>query len=127
MTARALLILLAVAAATACGAQSSGATGASGLAGVVRISPASPVCRAGTTCARPAKRFRLVFSRNGRSTVVTTDSHGRYRVKLDRGRYVVRAAMGRNTGPKQGLLPTRVTVPRGRFATRDFTYDSGIR
>jgi hypothetical protein len=125
--ARALTLLLAVAAATACGAQSSGAAGASGLAGVVRISPATPVCRTGKTCSRAAKGFRLVFSRNGRDTVVVTDEHGRYRVKLDRGRYVVHAATGRSTGPKQGLQPAVVNVPRGRFATRDFTYDSGIR
>jgi hypothetical protein len=112
---RALTILAALLAATACGAQSSGAAAASGLAGVVRISPASPVCRTGTSCSRPAKYFRLVFSRNGRSA------------KLERGRYVVRAARGRNTGPKQGVQPSTVTVPRGRFAKRDFTYDSGIR
>ena len=127
MITRALTILAALLAATACGAQSSGAAGASGLAGVVRISPASPVCRTGTSCSRPAKHFRLVFSRNGRSTVVVTDAHGRYRVKLEPGRYVVRAARGRNTGPKQGLQPSTVTVPRGRFAKRNFTYDSGIR
>jgi hypothetical protein len=125
--ARALLIVAAVSAATACGAQSSGATGASGLAGVVRISPAVPVCRIGKSCSRPAKGFRLVFSRNGRQTVVTTDSHGRYRVKLDRGRYVVHAATRPNTAPRHGLQPSRVTVPRGRVARRDFTYDSGIR
>ena len=127
MTARILPILVAVAAVTACGAQSSGAAGASGLEGVVRISPASPVCRTGKSCARPAKHFRLVFARNGRNTVAVTDSHGRYRVKLDRGGYVVRAAMGRNAAPKQGLQPKRVTVPRGRVAKRDFTYDPGIR
>jgi hypothetical protein len=125
--ARALLILLAVAAATACGAQSSGSAGASGLAGIVRISPASPVCRTGTSCTRPAKRFRLLFSRNGRTVTAVTDEHGRYRVKLDRGRYAVRPGSGRNTGPKQGLEPARVMVPRGRFATRDFIYDAGIR
>jgi hypothetical protein len=125
--ARALLILVAVATATACGAQSSGGAGASGLAGVVRISPATPVCRTGTSCSRPAKRFRLVFSRNGRSVMATTDSHGRYQVKLERGRYSVRAASGRKVGPKQALQPTKVMVPRGRFAKRDFTYDAGIR
>jgi hypothetical protein len=91
----------------------------------VQIAPASPVCRTGTSCSRAARRFRLVFSRNGRSVTVTTDAHGRYRVTLERGRYLVRA--GRNTGPKQGLQPAVVTVPRGRFARRDFIYDSGIR
>jgi hypothetical protein len=124
---RALPILIAALAAAGCGAQSSGSAGASGVAGLVHISPASPVCRAGSACSRPAKHFRLVFSRNGRSVVATTDAKGRYRVKLDRGRYAVRAASGRNTGPKQGLQPSTVTVPRGRFAERDFIYDAGIR
>jgi len=119
--------LIAVAAAAACGSQPSSGTGGSGVFGTVQISPASPVCRAGTTCTRPARRFRLVFSRNGRSVTVTTDAQGRYRVALERGRYSVRPASGRNTGPKQGLEPTAVTVPRGRFARRDFIYDTGIR
>jgi hypothetical protein len=125
--ARALPILIAVVAAAGCGAQSSGAAGASGVVGVVRIAPATPVCGNGTSCARPAKRFRLVFSRNGRSVIAITDAKGRYRVKLERGRYAVRAATGRNTGPKQGLQPGMVTVPRGRFVKRDFIYDAGIR
>ena len=127
MILRALLMLVAVATATACGAQSSGGAGASGVAGVVVISPATPVCASGTSCTRPAKRFRLAFSRNGESVVTTTDSRGRYRVKLERGRYSVRPVNGRNTGRKQGLQPSTVTVPRGRFAKRDFTYDTGIR
>lgn len=126
MIVRASSILIAVVAA-GCGAQSSGSAGASGVAGIVRISPASPVCRTGSTCSRPAKHFRLVFSRDGHSVVATTDAKGRYRVKLERGRYAVRAASGRNTGPKQGLQPSTVTVPRGRFAEQAFIYDAGIR
>jgi hypothetical protein len=118
--------LIAVAAAAACGSQSSSGTGGSGVFGTVQISPASPVCRTGTSCSRAAKRFRLVFSRNGRSVTVTTDAHGRYRVTLERGRYSVRPAV-RPTNPKQGLQPAAVTVPRGRFVKRDLTYDSGIR
>ena len=122
-----LVGLIAVVTAAACGSQSSSGTGGSGVFGTVRIAPAAPVCRTGTSCSRAARRFRLVFSRNGRSVTVTTDAHGRYRVTLERGRYVVRPAAGRNTGPKQGLQPAVVTVPRGRFARRDFIYDSGIR
>ena len=111
----------------ACGSGPPAAGGSEGLAGTVYVSPATPVCRSGTSCSRPAKRFRLVFSRNGRSVIATTDSRGRYRVKLERGRYSVRPANRSKTGPKQGLQPSSVAVPRGRFAERDFTYDTGIR
>jgi hypothetical protein len=121
------LLIAAVFVTAACGAQSSGSAGGSGLYGSVRISPASPVCGANSACTRPARGFRLVFSRNGKTVAsAKTDREGRYRVQLGRGRYVVRA--GRvAVSPKSGLVPRQVTVPSGRFAKRDFVYDSGIR
>jgi hypothetical protein len=122
-----LVGLIALVTAAACGSQSSSGTGGSGIFGTVRISSAAPVCRTGTTCSRPAKRFRIAFTRNGRSVTVTTDEHGRYRVALERGRYAVSPADGRDIARKQGLQPGLVTVPRGRFARRDLSYDSGIR
>ena len=125
---RSILVgVIAVAAVAACGSQSSSGTGGSGIFGTVRIAPASPVCRTGTTCSRPAKRFRIAFVRNGRSVTATTDEHGRFRVALERGRYAVSPAARRGIARKQGLQPGLVTVPRGQFARRDFIYDSGIR
>jgi hypothetical protein len=106
----------------ACGSTATGGTDG-GLFGTVRISPATPVCRAGSTCNRPAREFRLVFVRNGARVTTTTDRNGRYRIRLERGRYAVHP--GRTL--KRGLKPTWVTVPAGRFAKRDFTYDPGIR
>jgi hypothetical protein len=124
--ARSLLAAAAVATVAACGAQSSGSAVGSGLYGIVYLSPSSPVCGAGTTCTTPAKKFKLTFTGRGRTVTVTTDSRGRYRVRLVGGRYVVRAP-GRNTLPKRGLHPSLVTVPNGRFAKRNFIYDTGIR
>lgn len=128
MLARSLIIAAGVATAAACGAQSSGSAPGAGLYGSVRISPASPVCLSGTSCSKPARDFKLVFVGGGRSSTATTDARGRYRVRLAPGRYVVRAAAAlRNDSPKSGLLPRVVSVPSGRFAKRDFTYDTGIR
>jgi hypothetical protein len=105
-----------------CGSSATGGTD-SGLFGTVRISPATPVCRTGSTCSRPARGFRLVFVRNGGQVTATTDRNGRYRIRLERGRYAVRP--GRTL--RRGLQPARATVPGGSFAKRDFTYDPGIR
>ena len=122
MIARILVGLASAVALTGCGSSATGGTDG-GLFGTVRISPATPLCRTGSTCSRPARGFRLVFVRNGRQATATTDRNGRYRISLERGRYAVRP--GRTL--KRGLQPARVTVPGGRFAKRDFTYDPGIR
>jgi hypothetical protein len=119
-----ILVGLATAAALAgCGSSATGGTDG-GLFGTVRISPATPVCRTGSTCSRPARGFRLVFVRNGREVTATTDRNGRYRISLERGRYTVRPGRALKRGR---LRPTSVTVPRGRSAKRDFAYDPGIR
>lgn len=123
--ARIVPLLAAVAAATACGASEAGEAATGGLYGTVRLRPGMPVCVAGTSCTRPAARFRLVFVRDGRRVPVTTDARGRYRVRLAAGRYLVRGGAG--VTPKRGLQPRTVTAPSGRFAKRDFTYDAGIR
>jgi hypothetical protein len=121
--ARILVGLASALALTGCGSSATGGTDG-GLFGTVRISPATPVCRTGSTCSRPARGFRLVFVRNGRQVTATTDRHGRYRISLDRGRYAVRPVRALKRGR---LRPTSVTVPGGRSAKRDFTYDPGIR
>ena len=127
MIARSLLLAAGVASAAACGSQSSPGSSGSGLYGNVVISPSSPVCVTGQPCTKPAKHFKLVFGAGGQSVTATTDDHGRYRVELDGGRYVVRSTLAGNAAPKNGLQPRTVSVPAGRFAKRDFVYDSGIR
>jgi hypothetical protein len=123
---RIALAFATVALVAACGAQSSGGAGGSGLYGTVQVSPGMPTCGAGTSCRRPARGVKLVFSAHGKTVTATTDRNGRYRVRLDRGRYAVHAGLA-SRSPKRGLQPQAVTVPRGRFAKRDFTYDTGIR
>jgi hypothetical protein len=124
--ARSLLAAAVLASAAACGAQSPSSASGSGLYGSVRVSPSSPVCLAGKACSKPAHGFKLVFSGGGRTVTARTDAHGRYRVRLARGRYLVLAA-GMPQLPKRGLQPGAVTVPNGGFARRDFVYDPGIR
>jgi hypothetical protein len=118
---RILLTIAAVASLAACSAQSSGGAGNAGLYGVVFVHPATPVCHRGMPCSKPAPGVRLVFWRNGRRAATTkTDGRGRYRIELRQGPYAVRV------GPR-ALKPATATVPRGRFARRNFTYDAGIR
>jgi hypothetical protein len=119
-------ILLTMTFVLAISTQTSAAARTSGLYGKVLIEPGMPVCRMDMPCSRPAKDFKLAFVRNGRIVAtVKTDEHGRYRIGLPAGRYAVRPRV--QGGPRQALEPTRVTVPRGRFAKRDFTLDIGIR
>jgi hypothetical protein len=91
------------------------------LEGSVVLSPATPVCRAGSTCSKPLPHFELVFSRSGKVAArVQTDSRARYRVILEPGRYTV------TTGRRGALRPQRVRIP-SRRATVNFKFDSGIR
>jgi hypothetical protein len=121
--ARIFVSLASALALASCGSNATGGTDG-GLFGTVRISPGTPVCRSGSTCSRPARGFRLVFVRNGNQMTVTTDRRGHYRIRLERGRYAVRPS---RTLKRGRLRPTSVTVPGGRSARRDFTYDPGIR
>lgn len=123
---RSLLIAAGVAGAVGCGAQGSASSPASGLYGTVRISPSTPVCLTGKSCSKPARDFKLAFSSGGRTVTATTDAHGRYRIRLEAGRYVVRAATASRM-PKAGLQPRAASVPSNGYAKRNFLYDSGIR
>ena len=104
----------------ACGGQSSGRAVDAGLSGVVRVQPATPTCHRDMPCSRPARGVTLVFLQEGsRIASATTDKRGRYRIRLARGRYQVRIGA-------RLAKPATVTVPSGRFAPRNFTYDAGI-
>jgi hypothetical protein len=125
MKARLALAFALAAAAAGCATQNAGDTQAGGLYGKVVVHPATPVCRVGTPCSRPAADVTLAFSRHGRRVGSTrTDRGGRYRIRLQAGRYAVRVPGGRLG---KGLRPATATAPRGRFAPLTFTYDPGIR
>jgi hypothetical protein len=91
------------------------------LHGTVHIGPTSPVCRTDTPCDRPAPRVVLTFTRGAQHVRTTTDTAGRYRVRLAPGTWTVLV--------RAGIHPRPVTlvVPRTASATRNFTVDSGIR
>jgi hypothetical protein len=118
------LAVLLAAAAAGCGSQSTGGVSSTGLVGKVVISPATPVCRTGSSCSRPAAGAKLVFSAAGTSGSVRTDRRGNYRIDLAPGRYAVRLATSRR-GAR--LRPASATVPEMRHARVTFTYDPGIR
>jgi hypothetical protein len=123
---RTLLTVAAFSLAAACSAPVGDAARPAGLHGRVVIEPAMPVCRIGDPCTRPAKDLELAFLRKGRVVgTTTTDEHGRYRIALPAGRYAVRPKV--QHGLRKALEPGGATVPRGRYARRDFTLDIGIR
>lgn len=115
------LVAVALAAASGCGAQRSGNEAGSGLYGKVVVSPATPVCTAGSSCSRPAAHLALAFWRNGhRAASARTDERGSYRIRLVPGSYALRVSRG-------ALRPATATVPSGRYARVTLTYDAGIR
>ena len=100
-------------------------TSQSGLRGVVLIDPASPVCKVGEPCTRPAARVMLVFLRRGRVVARTrTGADGSYRIRLKPGSYGVRPA--HPLRPRE-LTPSRVAVSSGRYRRVVFRLDIGIR
>ena len=119
------VLLLATAASVLAGCGSRQPSGAAGLSGSVVVSPATPVCRTGHSCSRPARGLMLLFDGQGDgSGKVRTDGHGRYRIALSPGRYGVSVAHAR---AGTGLRPTSVTVRNGTYGKVDFRYDPGIR
>jgi hypothetical protein len=94
------------------------------LHGLVVRGPTKPLCEMTTPCVEPAAHVTLVFARRGAVAArVTTDTAGRYRVRLRRGTYSVRLASPQRIG--RGLDPTKVAVRTPRRV--DFTIDTGIR
>jgi hypothetical protein len=122
---RLALALALASTATGCGAQSAGDTAPGGLYGEVVVRPATPVCRVGTPCSKPAPGLSLAFSQHGRRVAATrTDERGRYRIRLQGGRYAV-SVPGTRTGRR--VRPSEATAPRRHFTRLDLTYDPGIR
>ena len=92
--------------------------------GTVMRSPTSPVCRVETPCSAPAKHVTLFFTGNGSTRSATTDTKGRYEIKLPAGLYTVRTSQRRfGTVPQ----PKTVRVKPARSPRVDFTIDTGIR
>jgi hypothetical protein len=95
------------------------------VTGTVMLNPAAPVCYPGEPCSKPARGFTLEFSQRAPVRRVKTNDQGRYRVLLRPGIYRVSSPGGKAVG--NGLIPKRIKVPGQARATRNFTYDAGIR
>ena len=92
------------------------------LHGTVTVGPTSPVCRVGEPCTKPAAHTALTFTRAGYvNRRVSTDAAGRYRVSLAAGTWTLRTTLGIRPAP------VRFFVPRAPTATRNFSFDTGIR
>ena len=93
------------------------------LSGVVMIGPMPGPCVDDTPCSRPAGSLELEFVRSGQAAVrVTTDQDGRYKVRLERGSYQVRAVDYPVTAT---IRPATVTVEGD--AQVNIEIDSGVR
>lgn len=99
----------------------SGSSG-SGLRGTALIDPATPVCKPGTSCTRPAAHVPLRFWRNGQVVAHTrTDGKGLFRIALQPRTYRVTSLKG------SVLKPVRVTVAPGSYRRVTIKIDIGIR
>lgn len=99
-----------------------GSSSSSGLRGTVLIDPGYPVCKTGTSCARPAAHALLRFWRNDHVVAHTrTDGKGRFRIGLQARTYRVTSMKG------AALRPGRVTVASDRYRRVTFRIDIGIR
>ena len=117
-----LLVVAAVSLLAGCGDRAT--AGGAGLAGTVVVYPASPVCRIGSSCTRPARGLTLVFEREGHAKKTKTDAKGRYRIQLAPGAYRVRVPRARL---RTSLKPRTANVKSAGFEKLDFRYDPGIR
>jgi hypothetical protein len=95
--------------------------------GTVKVSPATNTCKAGSSCAKPAKDYTLEFSQYGHVVVTTkTGKDGSYRVGLpSKGRYVISVRGHRGVAPT--VKPATADVQAGRVSRLDLTLDLGIR
>jgi hypothetical protein len=127
-----LTIALAVSFLAGCGDQSPGTTrDQSGVAGRVQLGPQCPVETEGDPCEdEPAAGARVTVAKQlpgdsdaGGEVIArtTTDSHGRYRVAVAPGKYVVTADAGMTCEP----MDARVNADA--YAKVDIPCDTGIR
>jgi hypothetical protein len=98
--------------------------------GVLRVvatrGPVTPVCAVDVPCDGPAAGVRISIQRQG--AVVrraVTDEHGRARLALLGGRYVVTATYGGGIKPRAVSSLARISA--GRTTTVRFSFDTGIR
>jgi Carboxypeptidase regulatory-like domain len=96
-----------------------------GLHGVVRRGPVAPTCVAEQPCYVPAQGYTVTFARKGRVVArTTTDSSGRYRIRLAPARYSIR--IGRS-GSSRRPDPDVARVKAGVSRRVDFRLDTGIQ
>ena len=122
MGARLLLVIAAASLLAGCGSRQVGGSG--GLSGTVIISPATPVCRIGASCTRPARGLTLLFLHGGDSARAKTDKHGRFQIALSPGTYRLRVL---SAGPGSRLKPRIAMVRTGDYGNLKVSYDPGIR
>ena len=90
--------------------------------GVVTIGPTTPTCTAKTApCTKPAAHVLVEFTRYGSTAMATTDSRGRYTVRLRPGPWKVFATQGIRCTP--GTFLVRAVASQ----RRDFKLDTGLR
>jgi hypothetical protein len=98
---------------------------ATAIHGAVLRGPTKPVCSMTEPCTEAARGATIAFERAGSVVArVHVDAHGRYRVALAAGRYLVRVVPASRVG---GIHPATVQVVRGADTRRDFLIDTGIR
>ncbi len=100
--------------------------GPSGVNGIVRAGPVCPVERPGQPCAPrgvPTIVSVLDASSGKLVTRTTSDRVGHFRVRVDPGRYVLKAS----PSGFRVSLPVTVTVHPGKFAHAALSLDTGIR
>jgi hypothetical protein len=120
--ARVLVVIAAALLLAGCGSRQ--AAGSSGLSGRAILSPATPVCRTGTSCSKPARGLTLVFDRDGHTARTKTDKQGGFRIALAPGTYRLSVAGAR---PGSRLKPGMAKVEAGSYGNLELRYDAGIR
>ena len=92
-----------------------------GIYGTVVLSPSAPVCREGEPCSEPAVGVTVQALRGAALAAHTiTDTHGRYRLRLAPGRYILRVL--------HTFRPQSVPVVVGKaWVHKNLLLDTGIR